>query len=97
VTALAPSIGARPRGVGSTALAVATLSDLGMPWAEIGAILETNDPRLVRRYLLLHAERLEERLADQRKLLLSVEPILADRGLSPRASGGLAPSGGVHA
>lgn len=67
----------RTTRVGSTALAVATLRDLGMPWAEIEAILDAHDPRLVRRYLQLHSERLEERLGEQRSLLLSVEPILA--------------------
>lgn len=82
----APSIEPKrsPR-IGSTALAVAALSDLGMPWTEIDAILEAEDRRLVRRYLQLHAERLEERLADQRSLLLSVEPILA--AAAPRIEG----------
>lgn len=41
--------------------------------------------RGVRRYLQLHGERLEERLAEQRSLLLSVEPILASG--SPHRSG----------
>jgi hypothetical protein len=71
-----------------------------MPWAEIDAILETDDPRLVRRYLHLHVERLEERLADQRSLLMSIEPDLAlasDIGLSARPCGGLASSGNDHA
>jgi hypothetical protein len=71
-----------------------------MPWAEIDAILATDDPRLVRRFLQLHGERLEERLAEQRSLLLSVEPVLAsapDSGLSPRACGGLASGGGDRA
>lgn len=45
--------------------------------AEIDAILEADDPRLVRRHLQLHLERLEERLADQRSLLLKVGSVLA--------------------
>jgi hypothetical protein len=65
--------------VGPTALAVATLGDLGMPRAEIDAILETENPRLVRRHIQLHAERLEERPAEQRALLLSIEPTLSVR------------------
>ena len=76
--ATAPSIGIDcPPLVGSTAMAAATLRDLGMPPAEIEAILEADDPRLVRRYLQLHLEWLEERLADQRSLLLNVGSVLA--------------------
>jgi hypothetical protein len=61
------------------ALAVVTLRDLGMPWAAIDAVLETEGPRLVRRYIQLHAERLEEHLAEQRGLLLTIEPTLSVR------------------
>lgn len=87
--AIAPSIATeRPSGVGLPVLAVATLRDLGMPLAEVDAILEADDARLVRRYLLLHAERLEERLADQLSLLMSFEPILAARVLAADPSGG---------
>lgn len=95
MTAIARWIGTKhPRRGGSNALVVATLRDLGMPWEEVDAILETDDPRLVRRFLQLHAERLEERLADQRTLLLGIEPILApdpsNRRLSATASRDLA-------
>jgi DNA-binding transcriptional MerR regulator len=65
--------------VGPMALAVVTLRDLGMPWAAIDAVLETEGPRLVRRYIQLHAERLEEHLAEQRGLLLTIEPTLSVR------------------
>jgi hypothetical protein len=37
----------------------------GMPPDEISAILATDEPETVRRYLELHRERLEERLADR--------------------------------
>ena len=38
-----------------------------MPPEEIDAILAADDPEVIRRYLDLHRERLEERLADQRR------------------------------
>ena len=49
------------------ALATPVLRDQGMPPEEIDAILGADDPEVVRRYLELHEERLEERLADQRR------------------------------
>lgn len=49
------------------ALATPVLMDQGMPPEEIDAILGADDPEVVRRYLELHEERLEERLADQRR------------------------------
>jgi hypothetical protein len=44
-----------------------------MPPDEIGAILATDEPEMVRRYLELHRERLEERLADRLRELDAVE------------------------
>ena len=38
-----------------------------MPPEEIDAILGADDPEVIRKYLELHEERLEERLADQRR------------------------------
>ena len=49
-----------------------------MPPNEIRAVLTTGDPELVRRYLELHGERLEERLADQRRTLAALERVLAE-------------------
>ena len=49
-----------------------------MPPNEIRAVLTTGDPELVRRYLELHRERLEERLADQRRTLAALERVLAE-------------------
>ena len=49
------------------ALATPVLMDQGMPPEEIDAILGADDPEVVRRYLELHEERLEERLAEQRR------------------------------
>ena len=55
----------------------ALLRETGMPADEIRTILTTADPELVRRYLELHRERLEERLTAQRRTLLSVERLLS--------------------
>lgn len=71
--------------VGSVALAVRTLRDLGMPRAEIDRILATSDPRVIRRYVDLHIERLEERLADARTTLIGLEPVL-EAAISKRRS-----------
>ena len=49
------------------ALATQVLRDQGMPPEEIDAILGADDPWVIRKYLELHEERLEERLADQRR------------------------------
>ena len=45
----------------------------GMPSGEISAVLATDEPEMVRRYLELHRERLEERLADRFRELDTVE------------------------
>ncbi|HVD68171.1 MAG TPA: hypothetical protein VNF25_05710 [Actinomycetota bacterium] len=50
-----------------------TLRDQGMPAAELQAILRSDDPVIVRRYLELHRERLEERLAEQVRTLERLE------------------------
>ncbi len=44
-----------------------------MPTEEIVAILETEDPGVVHRYIELHRERLQERLAEQLRALADVE------------------------
>jgi hypothetical protein len=58
--------------------AAVTLRRAEMPRAEIRAILAADDPGVVRRYLELHRERLEEELADRRRILVSVERSLTD-------------------
>ena len=51
-----------------------------MPSEEIDAILDADDPEIVRRYLELHRERLEEHLADRLRELDAVESqLLAER------------------
>lgn len=57
----------------SIAWAVGTLHDHEMPADEIRAVLAAEDPEVVRRYLELHQERLQERVAKQRRTLASVE------------------------
>lgn len=47
-----------------------------MPREEIVAVLETEDPGVVHRYIELHRERLEERLAEQLRALADVERLL---------------------
>ena len=50
-----------------------TLREQGMPAAELQTILRSDDPVIVRRYLELHRERLEERLAEQVRTLERLE------------------------
>jgi hypothetical protein len=57
------------------------LVELGMPPEEIQAILVAEDPRLVRRHLELHLERLIEELMDRRRTLELLERELADAAL----------------
>jgi DNA-binding transcriptional MerR regulator len=45
----------------------------GMPPQEIRAVLAADDPLVVRRLLELHRERLDEWLAEQQRLLASIE------------------------
>jgi len=63
---------------GVAAWAIRALFDQGMPWAEIGSILGSDDPALVRRTLELHRERLEEHLAEKRAELDRIEPLLLE-------------------
>jgi hypothetical protein len=57
------------------------LRQLGMPPEEIRAVLDTDDPRQVRRHLELHRERLAEELIDRRRRLAALECELADAAL----------------
>jgi hypothetical protein len=58
---------------GWPAWAACVLQDQGMPRDEIHAVLATDDPDLVRRYLELHRERLEERLAADLRALRRIK------------------------
>jgi hypothetical protein len=48
-----------------------------MPVTEIRAIITTSDPELIGRYLELHRERLEERLAQQRDDLAALDAVIS--------------------
>ena len=48
-----------------------------MPPEEIDAILGADDPWVVRKYLELHEERLEERLAEQRRSIARLRQVIA--------------------
>ena len=63
---------------GVAAWAIRALFGQGMPWAEIGSILGSDDPEIVRRILELHRERLEEHLAEQRAELDRIGPLLLE-------------------
>jgi hypothetical protein len=52
------------------------LREQRMPAAEIGAVLETDDPERIRRLLELHGEWLQERLVEQLRALARVERLL---------------------
>jgi hypothetical protein len=49
-----------------------------MPQGEVHSLLATDDPRLIGRHLDLHRERLEERFADHRELVNSIEGLLLE-------------------
>ena len=58
-----------------------------MPPEEIDAILGADDPEVIRRYLELHRERLEERLADQRRTIgRLIQVITSPRGYRRRSA-----------
>jgi DNA-binding transcriptional MerR regulator len=60
-----------------------TLREQGMPAAELQSVLRSDDPVIVRRYLELHRERLEERLAEQVRTLERLEQQLDPVPASP--------------
>jgi DNA-binding transcriptional MerR regulator len=59
---------------GSTGWIARTLSDQGMPPSEVRAVLEAEDHLIVRRYVELHRERLDERLADMHQSARTAPP-----------------------
>ena len=83
---------ADPIGRDAIARAARTLRRHQMPPEEISAVLDSDDPELVRRYMELHREWLEERLADELRTLTGLERFLVQaidsRGEGPdRRSG----------
>jgi hypothetical protein len=69
--------------VSSLMRAAGLLRESGMPSDEIMTVVTTAEPRLARRYLELHLERLEEWLVAQRHNLASVELLLRPEARSP--------------
>jgi hypothetical protein len=61
--------------------AAAVLSRQGMPPGDVSAVLQTRDPRVIRRHLELHRERLMEQAIVQRRAVDQVERLLVDQGL----------------
>jgi hypothetical protein len=49
-----------------------------MPQGEVHSLLATDDPRVIRRQLDLHRERLAERFADHREFVDSIEGLLLE-------------------
>lgn len=50
-----------------------------MPFGEVRAVLDSDDPAIVRRYLELHRERVEEQIVERRRALDMVERTLVER------------------
>jgi len=63
-------------GQDAIAWAARALSRYEMPPEESSVVLRTDNPELVRRYMEIHRDRLEERLADQLRALTAVERLL---------------------
>jgi hypothetical protein len=61
--------------------AAALLSRQGMPPGDVSAVLVTRDPRVIRRHLELHRERLMEQTIDQRRAVDQVERLLVEQRL----------------
>lgn len=59
------------------ASATRRLREQGMPPEEIDAVLAVEEPQVLRSYMELHRERLDERLAAERRALAAHERFLA--------------------
>jgi hypothetical protein len=60
------------------AWAAGTLRLYDMPPHEVRAVLAADDPEIVRRFLELHRERLEEEVAERRRTLATLERYLIE-------------------
>ena len=63
---------------GPSSKAARALLRQDMPLGEVRAVLEAADPAVVHRYLELHHERLEEQIAERRRVLDAVERMLVE-------------------
>ncbi len=88
VDAILPSHegGADPICREAFASALRTLRRQQMPLEQISAVIDADDPELVRRHMALHREWLEERLADELRTLAGVERFLVRALMSRRES-----------
>jgi lactoylglutathione lyase len=75
--------------------AICALEDQAMPLEEIAAMVRAHDPELVHRYLELHRERLEERLAGERRTLDGLERLLVEEWSGRPRHGSNREEGGV--
>jgi hypothetical protein len=75
-----------PIGRDAIAWAAPALRQYEMPPNEISAVLGADNPELVRRYMELHRERLEERLADRLRALAGLERLLVQAIASPEST-----------
>lgn len=78
------AVATRPIGGDAIAWAGRALGRYELPPEEISAVLETDNPELVRRYMELHRERLEERLLDRLRALADLERFLIQAILAGR-------------
>lgn len=81
-----PSSGYRYYDLGQAnrAEAVRILRSVDMPLDEIRMILETDDPELVHKQLVVHRERLAEKLATQERMLAYLESLIQrEEGIMP--------------
>jgi effector-binding domain-containing protein len=81
-----PSSGYRYYDLGQAnrAEAVRILRSVDMPLDEILAVLEADDPELVHKQLIVHRERLAERLAAQERMLAYLESLIQRKeGIMP--------------
>ena len=71
---------------GTLSWAEMVLRDQEMPPEEMRVVLTTADRALVRRYLELHLERLEEWLITQRRSVAAIDRILTDTAERPHVA-----------
>jgi hypothetical protein len=63
--------------------AAALLSRQGRPPGDVSAVLEARDPRIIRRHLELHRERLIQQAIDQLRAVDRVEQLLVEEEQRP--------------
>jgi hypothetical protein len=79
----------------SLAWAAGTLRLCDMPPEEVGAVLTADDPEIVRRFLELHRERLEEEVVERSRTLATLERYLIEEILERNQRGDLVGHGAV--